>query len=134
RRGTDEGVDAAAARRLDGLGAAVDVLEMGAGETGNDGVLRPARYLEHRLEIAFGRDRETGFDHVDAHLDEDVGNLEFLLEGHCRARTLLAVAQRGIENYDALGAGGGGRHRILPSGIAPGRAGVRFVFQAVQVP
>src|SRR5262249_46070995 len=56
----------------------------------------------HRGEVALGRDRKAGLDDVDAHLVEQLGDLELLLMGHGGARALLAVAQGGIEDEDAV--------------------------------
>src|SRR3546814_5557112 len=56
---------------------------------------------------------------VDAHLLEDLGDLQLFLEVHRAARRLLAVAQRGVEDQHAatnrLGAGrlGAGRSLLL---------------------
>ena len=102
RRGRDEGVDARPPRLAHRLAGAGDVGGDGAGEAGDDGVLHAPGDLAHRLEIAVRGDREAGLDDVDAHLVEEVGDLELLLERHGRAGALLAVAQRGVEDYDAI--------------------------------
>ena len=81
-----------------------------ARQAGDHGVLGAAGDLADRLEVAFRGDREAGLDDVDAHVVEHLGDLELLLEGHGGAGALLAVAQRGVENDDAvlLGLVGGG--------------------------
>ncbi len=88
------------------LAAAIDVLEAGAGQPGHGGALDPPGDLAHRLEIAFGGDREAGLDDVDAHLVEQLGDLELLFQGHGGAGRLLAIAQRGVEDEDPVAAGG----------------------------
>ena len=60
------------------------------------------RDLLHGGEIAVRRDRETGLDDVDAHLVEQLGDFELLVEGHGGAGALLAVAQGGVEDDDAV--------------------------------
>ena len=45
---------------------------------------------------------EAGLDDVDAHLVEQLGHFELLLEGHGGAGALLAVAQGGVEDDDAV--------------------------------
>ena len=71
-----------------------DVALDGAGEAGDRRRSSSAAGdLRHRLEIALGGDREAGLDDVDAHLVEQFGDLELLLEGHGGAGALLAVAQ-----------------------------------------
>src|SRR6185503_11133020 len=74
RRGRDHGVDAAAPGELHRFGAAVDVLGVGARQTRDDGVLGAPGDLADRLEVAFGGDRKTGLDDVDAHVVEHFGD------------------------------------------------------------
>ena len=81
-------MDAAALGRLDRLGAAVDILEAGAREAADHGVLGALGDLVDRGEIALGGDREAGLDDVDAHLVEQLGDFELLscvmvAPGHC---------------------------------------------------
>ena len=95
-------MDAAALGRLDRFGAAVDVLESGARQTTDDGVLGALGDLVDSGEIAFRGDREAGLDDVDAHGVEQFGDLELLLMRHGRAGALLAVAQGGVEDDDAV--------------------------------
>ncbi len=73
-------------------------------------------------EVAFRGDRETGLDDVDAHLVEQLGDLELLLMGHGGAGALLAVAQGGVEDDDAVlvglcwrGHGSGSFSSLAPS-------------------
>ncbi len=54
------------------------------------------------LEIAVGGDGEASLDDVDAHLVQRFGDLQLLLERHRGAGALLAVAQRRVENIDAV--------------------------------
>ena len=102
RRGGDEGMDARLLRRLDRLAGAVNVLETGAGEPADDGVLGALGDLVDGGEIAVGGDRKAGFDDVDAHLIEQLGDFELLLVRHGGAGALLAVAQGGVEDDDAV--------------------------------
>ena len=101
-RGGEEGMDALPRRRLDGLGAAVDVLRRRAGEPAHHRILRALGDLVHRGEIAFRSDRETGLDDVDAHVVEQAGDFQLLVMGHGGAGALLAVAQGGVEDDDAV--------------------------------
>ena len=86
---------------------------VGARQAGDHSVPGAAGDLADGLEIAFRGDRETGLDHVDAHVVEHLGDLDLFLEGHGGAGTLLAVAQGGVENDDAVlfGLVGGGHFR-----------------------
>ena len=93
-------MDAALPRRLDGVGADVDVLGLRAGEPADHRILGPPRDLLDALEIALARDGKACLDDVDAHLVEQLGDFELLLEGHGGAGALLAVAQGGVENDD----------------------------------
>ena len=95
-------LEAALEPDLEGLGAAVDVLRIGARQAGDHGVLGAPGDFADRLEVAFRGDRKAGLDDVDAHVVEHLGDLDLLLEGHGRAGTLFAVTQRGVENNDAF--------------------------------
>ena len=116
----NEGVDAAppcVAHRFAGTG---DVAGNGARQTCDHRVLGALCDLRDRLEIANRSDREAGFDDIDAHLVEHLGDFELLLESHGGARALLAVAQSGVENNDAVLVGlvRGGHGKILMLGRA----------------
>jgi hypothetical protein len=116
-----------AGRRLQRLGGAVDVGAAGARERADHAVLDLLRDLVDGAEVALGRDREAGLDHVHAHLLEHLRDLQLLGDGHGGAGRLLAVAQRGVEDDDTVSVrrsvGGGrggyvtgrvGRHRPVP--------------------
>jgi hypothetical protein len=118
RAGRDEGVDARAGRELDRRAGPVDVLGRRPGQSRDGAVLDPLGDLADRLEVALGGDREAGFDHVDAHLLEDVGDLQLLLQVHGAAGRLLAVAHGGVEDDDAL---------ARTRGIAGARTDARFL-------
>ena len=87
----------------------------------HDRVLGALGDLVHGGEIALRGDRKAGLDDVDAHLVEQLGDLELLLVGHGGARALLAVAQGGVEDDDAvlLGLRWRGHDVILSSWLAP---------------
>ena len=91
-------MDAPPFRRLDGFGGAFDIHGAGAGEAADNRSLDHLGDLVDRLEIALGGDRETGFDDIDAHRFEQLGNTQLLIQVHGRAGRLLAVAQRGVED------------------------------------
>ncbi len=118
-------MDAAALGVLDGLAAAIDVLQRGARQAADHGVLGALGDLAHGLEIAVGGEGVAGLDDVDAHVVEQFGDLELFLEGHGGAGALLAVAQGGVKNVDAVLVGlGGGGHEVLWSVVAAeGRSG-----------
>ena len=62
------------------------------------GCVTAAGDAPHGLEVALGRGGEAGLDHVDAELLELARDHELLLDVHRRARRLLAVAQRRVED------------------------------------
>ena len=95
-------MDAPALGRLDRLAGAVDVLLAGAREPADDRVLGALGDLVDGREIALRGDREAGLDDVDAHGVEHLGDLELLLVRHGGAGRLLAVAQGGVEDDDAV--------------------------------
>ena len=80
----------------------VDVVEAGTREPAHDGILGALGDLVDGGEVAFRGDRKAGLDDVDAHLVEQLGDFELFLVRHGGAGTLLAVAQRGVEDDDAV--------------------------------
>ena len=77
-------------------------LKRGAREPGDHRVLGALGDLVDGGKIAFRGDRKAGLDDVDAHRVEELGDLDLLLMGHGRAGALLAVAQGGVEDDDAV--------------------------------
>ncbi len=87
---------------LDRLGRPVDILVRRPRQTAYHRPFYLLRYTPHRLEIAFGRDREPGLDYIHLHPGQLPGDHQLLLDIHGTARRLLAVAQGSIEYfYDA---------------------------------
>ena len=115
-------------RRLAGLIASAQrsmSLKRGAGEPADHRVLGALGDFVDRGEIAVRGDRKSGLDDVDAHLVEQFGDFELLLVGHGGAGALLAVAQGGVENDDAVLFGlGWSVHDSGPSRLRPPTIGV----------
>jgi len=91
----------ASAQRSMSLKAARDN-EGGARQSADDRILGAARDFGDRFEVALRGDRKARFDDIDTHFVEEFGDLELFFEGHRSAGTLLAVAQRGVENQYAV--------------------------------
>src|SRR5258705_8340653 len=94
----DESVDAWMSRMLDCFQRTLNVGLLGAREAYD---ARTANFFTdsaHRIEIAVRRRGKAGFNHVDAELFQLARDDDFLFSGHARARRLLAVTQRGVEN------------------------------------
>jgi len=87
---------------LDRLGGPLDVVSVGAGETGYGSALDALGDQLDRFEVTGRGRRKAGFDDVDAQLDQGVGHLELLLDRHRRAGRLLAVSQSGVEDPDSF--------------------------------
>src|SRR5687768_900931 len=92
----------------------VDVLSRATRETGDDRAMDFASHEMHRLPIAARGDWETGFDDVDPELGERLRDPQLLRLRHAAAGRLLAIAQRGVENEDAVGVS----HRHRGAGAA----------------
>src|SRR5205085_669651 len=56
----------------------------------------------YRVEIAGRGNRKARLDDVHPEADEGVRHFQFFGDGHARARRLLAVAERRVEDVDAL--------------------------------
>jgi hypothetical protein len=81
----------------DRLAGAIDVLEAGARQAADDGILHDLRDFRTAFEIAVRGNRKSRLDDVDAHRIEQFGDFQFLFERHGSARRLLAVAQCRVE-------------------------------------
>ena len=124
-RGANKRMDARLGGLAHGLGAAVDVLEVGTGQTTNHGILGAFCDLAHGLEIAFRGDRKACLDNVDAHIVQQLGNFELFIMGHGGAGALLAITQGGVKNENAIlrvhGVGNAGHVRCLSCSDPRGR-------------
>ena len=90
---------------LDGFPGAVDVAVVAPGQPADRRAGDFRGDGPDRLEVAGGGDRKPGLDHVDAECGERAGDLDLLGHDHARAGRLLAVAQGGVEDPDAVGVG-----------------------------
>jgi hypothetical protein len=98
----DEGVDAETPGRLQRFAGGIYVLETCAAEAADDGILGARGDSIDGFEIAGRRNRETGFDDVDAHRIEKFGDFYFFFERHRGSGRLFAVAQCGVENSNPV--------------------------------
>ena len=98
RAGGNEGVNACPVGSLEGLRRTRNVAVIGARERANGGILDRVGDQLHRLEIAIGAGRKTGFDHIHTQALQLACNAQLLVARHGCTGRLLAVAQRGIEN------------------------------------
>ena len=95
-------MDAGPGRVAHGFAGTGDVGRDGAGEAGDGRALHLLGDEGDGLEIAVRGDGEARLDDVDAHGVEQFRNLELLLQGHGGAGALLAVAQGGVEDQNAV--------------------------------
>src|SRR5215467_13871985 len=98
-------MDTAAKSGLDRFGTAVDILELRPRQPADHGLLGAAGNFLDTVEIPLRGDGKARLDDIDAHLVENFGDFELLLEGHGGAGALFAVAQGRIEDHDAVAAG-----------------------------
>ena len=106
--GGDEDVDARSLGVLDRADGTVDVLLARASEREHDRAGHHLGHASHGIEVALGGGGEAGLDDVHAQMLELAGDHELLLHVHGGARRLLPVAERRIEDLDAV-------HRRLSS-------------------
>ncbi len=98
--GGEKDVDPRRRGLLERLPGPIDVGVVGAGEAANGRAADVRGDIADRFEIARRSDREPGLDHVDPQVPQGLGDLHFLGQIHARARRLLAVAERGVEDSD----------------------------------
>ena len=100
--GGDEGVDTRVVGPFQGLGGALYVAVGGPGEARD---LHPAHLAgdgAHGLKVPVGGDREAGLDDIHLELGEHTGDAQLLLHIHGAAGGLLAVAQGGVKDQNAV--------------------------------
>ena len=102
-RRRDERVNAAPRGWCQRLAGAVDVCRRAARQRRDDRVLDGSGDLADGLGIRVGRDREPGLDDVDAKRFELTGQPDLVVHSQGEARRLLAVAQRRVEDDQAIG-------------------------------
>ena len=100
RTGGQEDMDPRRLGVLQRLPGPVDILVVTATETGDLGAFEIIGDLLDRPEIIGRGDRETGLDHIDAQVDQRLGDLHLLLVVHAAAGRLFTITQSRIENLD----------------------------------
>jgi len=101
-RRRNKGMDARMRRGLDGLPGPVDVHFVGAGQTRHLGFPDDAGNLPDCVEVSFRGDGKPGLDDIHAEIFELPGQKQFFLRVHAVAGRLLSVAQRRVENVNAV--------------------------------
>ena len=102
RRGGNEGMNPPRIGRLDRLARPRNIVFVGTRQRTHGGILDGLGNGVDRIEVARRGRRETGLDHIDAHLFKLAGNTQLFFLGHRGARALLAVAQGRIKNDEML--------------------------------
>jgi hypothetical protein len=105
--GGDEGVNARALGFLQGLGRALDVAGVAAGEGGDRHLAVFAADGVDSVEVALGCHGKSGFHHVHVELNQLARQSHLLGNVHAAAARLLAVAQGGVEDVNAVTHGSG---------------------------
>src|SRR5580765_1590658 len=103
--GRKEDVDAWARGIFQGAPCRVDVIAITAREACDDRTTHLASHKIHRFPVAPRGDRKAGFDDVDAKFRKRLRHAQLLRLRHAAARRLLAVAERGVKDEDAIGVG-----------------------------
>jgi len=114
--------------RLDRLGTAVDVVEAGAGKPAHDRLARALANFLHGGEIASEAMGKPAAMTSTAHLVEHLGDIQLLLVVMVAPGQLLAVAQGGIENDDAVRFGLGVTDMMLVLSFDGPRRAARSLF------
>ncbi|MEI9929555.1 MAG: hypothetical protein WDM89_03030 [Rhizomicrobium sp.] len=102
RTGRQEDVQTATAGGFQRAGGRVNVCDGSAGEATD---YRPIDLLRHGADGLFITGRgggEAGLDDVDAHVAQRRCDAQFFGNTHAEARRLLAIAQRGVEDQNAV--------------------------------
>ena len=101
--GGQEYVDPSVGGAFEGLPSSIDVLFVTTRQAANRRTADGVGNFAYGLKIAGRRNREPGFNHVHAQIDQSVRHLELFAQIHAATRRLLAVAKRRVEDYDLPG-------------------------------
>src|SRR4029450_9200452 len=107
--GREERVDAYFGRPFQGLPSPVDVFRTRPGKAADRRTLDLLRDTPDRFKIAGRTVREAGLDDIDAEPGQLFCDHDFFFNIHARARRLLSIPQRCIEDSDHA------RHMVTPS-------------------
>ncbi len=97
-----EDVDARPGGAVQGFPGAVDVVPIAPSQPADHRPFNLPGDRLHGLEVPGRCDGETRLDDINAEFTEGTSHLELLGEVHARSRRLLAVAQRGVEDDQAV--------------------------------
>src|SRR5439155_8861086 len=100
--GRDERMDARAPGMLERSRGSFHVERAGTGQSGHRHPVERAADRIDGFEVNVRRNGKTGLENVHAQLHQLVGHAGRLGDRHAAAGRLLAIAQRGVENIDAV--------------------------------
>ena len=125
-RGGQKGVYARASGVTDGLPGAIDVGLHAPGQPGDFGLSDQSGDGLHGLEVALAGGRKARFDAVHAQHFQLAGQAQFFLKVHGRAGALFAVAQRRVEDKNAVAHAGLriGLRMLCKNGTKPAERGL----------
>src|SRR5262245_4597655 len=104
-RGGEKRMDSRSRCDLDGVPCDTDVVLEAARECGDTRAPNVPGDTLHGVEISGGSDRKAGFDDVHTELLELARKAQLFFGVHATTGRLLAIAQRSIENEQAIGRG-----------------------------
>ena len=81
---------------------AINITKIRTSQPTDNGVFCLFANVADGFEIAFRCNGKSGFDDIDAHLIKQLGNFQLFSMAHRGAGALFAVAQRGVEDNDAV--------------------------------
>ena len=100
RAGCEKHVNASVLAELQRLPGTIDVGVVTARQAANRRAAKVGRDFSHCFKVTGRSNRETAFDHVDAQIDECLGNLQLFVQIHTRAGRLFAVAEGRVKDLD----------------------------------
>ena len=101
--GSQKDVDAGAVGELQGAGGHLDVFGLGAGQRGDARLANGLGDGGDGREVALRGHGEAGLDDIHAQIFQGMGHGQLFLRRHAAAGRLFAVAQRGVEEDNAIG-------------------------------
>ena len=100
--GGDKSVNTPGVSALKRFGGTLDVRVQGARQAADGAVFDVVGNRLNRSEVARAGDGKASLDHVNAQTLQRLSDTQLFFAGHGRTWALLAIAQSGIENNDAV--------------------------------
>ena len=98
----NKGVDTETFRNAKGFAGSFNILGHATRQTAGNRLFQCGGNLGNAFKVTLGRDRETGFQNIDAEFFERQRDLQLLTRRKALRQRLFTIAKRGVKNNDPI--------------------------------